>query len=271
MEHRIIPKEDYEGEVKLGKHRIRCYSPKQMKKMFPEGDYTLVGETASKSKAGKIAELLVENQDFRVSNSGALSRLLFKRSGYIAVEGGKFIAIHTSRLPFLLLFSLLMAGTVTTSTFVATTLLTPVDPGEQYNPIPEPDPMVEPIEDDNSSTDRVESPNGGGFVSMSYTLQAVLDLSDGNIDIFYQNPGKSNHDVALELYVVSGDMEILIARSGLIQAGYQLTKLTFIEDSAILHEGTYNGKYKTIYYNSETGERSLVESDLANVRIVVTQ
>lgn len=271
MDYTIIPQDNYHGEVKLGKEkrRIRCYSPEQMKKMHPNDDYNLAGETLSNNKAEKIAQLAVGDENYIVSNPGSHNKLLYKVSGYVTVDGEVYVAILTSRLPFLLILLAMVAGIAAAGTVTVSMLLAPPIPEEEpLNPVPQIDPLVEPIENDNY--EQVKSEKGGGFISMTYTLNATLHLSDGTIDITYKNPGKSNQNVVLELYIISEDTEVLIARSGLIAPGYELNKLTFIEDSAILQTGTYNGKYMAIYYNNETGEKAMVESKITDVKITVT-
>ena len=77
--------------------------------------------------------------------------------------------------------------------------------------------------------------------------------------------------MVLELYVISGSDDIKIAKSGRIQAGYGLYQMSLLEDAAELSEGVYRGKYKVIYYNPDTGERALVESDITDLQITVIQ
>ena len=73
------------------------------------------------------------------------------------------------------------------------------------------------------------------------------------------------------MYIVSGGNEYLIAKSGLIKAGYGLYKLTLSEDAPTLTEGVYTAYYKIGYYNPETGERALVEADIKDVTVTVTE
>ena len=105
---------------------------------------------------------------------------------------------------------------------------------------------------------------------MIYTLTAGLSLSDNSISMYFKNPNASNHDVVLELYLVDGGTEIKLAQSGLVKAGYGLYEMTVLEDSAVLQEGIYQGKYKVLYYKPDTGERALVESDIEGLTIAVT-
>lgn len=267
MDYKFIPEENYHSEVKLGKRRFRCYSPKQMAKMYPNDDFRLVGETLTNNSKSKISQLSADGESFNISNSGSHGRFAFKRSGYIAVEGGAYVAVLTNRIPFLIILFSLLVGLAASGVILIRSLTAP--DAKPYNPVPEIDPMVEPLENDNGES--VQSEEGGGFVSMVYTLKASLDLPSGEIEMLFRNPKKSNHHVVVELYIVSGDAETMIAKSGLIAPGYGLSQLAFIEDSAVLRAGTYNGKYIVHYYDAATGERALVDSEINDLAITVTE
>ena len=94
-------------------------------------------------------------------------------------------------------------------------------------------------------------------------------MSTGKIDIYFKNPNASTHDVSIILYVISGDQEIPIAQSGLIKAGSALNVLEFAEGSAQLREGVYSGKYLLSCFDPLTGERALVQPEIAGVTITV--
>ena len=110
---------------------------------------------------------------------------------------------------------------------------------------------------------------GGGSVSMIYTLNAQVSLKGEKIGIFFQNPQKSTHNVAVELYVISGGNEYLIGKSQLIPPGYQLSTLDYSDDNVTLVNGVYSGLYKVLFYDSTTGELANVNSHIPNVKVTV--
>ena len=131
-------------------------------------------------------------------------------------------------------------------------------------------PSITPDETLPPETEKPDSDEnkGGGSVSMIYTLDAKLSLKDGKIGVLFQNPNKSTHSVVVELYMVSGDDEYLIARSGLIQKGLGIDVLEF-NNSVSLAKGIYKGVYKVLFYDGTTGEKANVNSNIPGVKITV--
>jgi flagellar basal body-associated protein FliL len=114
---------------------------------------------------------------------------------------------------------------------------------------------AEPVSGDD--TDKMSSPQGGGAVSLTYSNTVTLSLSSKEADLVFQNPTKSNQDMVLEL-LIDGKV---IAKSGRLPAGYGLKKLTGV-DTEMLKEGTYNGKFTVLYYNTQSGEKAMVNTDI---------
>ena len=107
-------------------------------------------------------------------------------------------------------------------------------------------------------------------MSMIYTLEARATLSDGVVEIYFKNPNASSHSVVAELYLVSADREILVARSGLIEPGFELHRLDLDSEAVTLSEGVYTGLYKVQCYDPVTGERALVAPEITGVTVTVT-
>jgi hypothetical protein len=262
-----------------------------MKELYPEGNYTLSGEALKSSKknqerfekqqqkrrekgktereSAKIGDLHIGSDVMSVYPSGSNDKLLHKTEGFISVGEGEFIALQASRVPFLLaILGFIIVAVACLMILIAMKNRPPVII-EPDHPLPDPDENVVPVPDDVGTP--TVSENGGGAVTMIYTLEATVDLSSGDVGIYLRNPKASNHDVAIKMYILSGDKEYCVASSGLIKAGNGLYKLTLSEDAPVLKEGVYSGYYKIIYYNPQTGERALVEADIKDVNITVTE
>ena len=102
-----------------------------------------------------------------------------------------------------------------------------------------------------------------------------MKLSDGVIDIYLLNPNASTQDITVRLVLLVGDEEYTIGASGRILPGRGLLTLT-LDTSKVTLSPTdstmaYAGRYELAYYDSETGERSLVETRIENVIIRVTE
>ena len=131
--------------------------------------------------------------------------------------------------------------------------------------IPEKEEHAESIP--NDSDEKLDAPQGGGAVSLTYANQVGIDLSTGEISLLFANPGKSNQDVVLQIVI----QDQIIAQSGTISPGYRLTNLELLEGMAdMLSPGGYNGKFVVLYYDQETGEKSIVNTEIP-IQISVSQ
>ena len=266
MAYNIWQKLDYDNEIKLYGEEIECYSPKKMKELYPNKDYKVVGEVRSQNKKEAVERISIGSKARKVAAPDTFNKITNKVVGYVAVGQDEYVALLESRLLFILILLGLGAG-ILVLTLILALLLKP-DVQELDNVMPEPDQYIERLEE----TDETAPPlDGGGTVSMIYKLKADLNLSTGEISMYFQNPGNSNHDVVLSMYIVSGDQQIKIATSGRLPAGTGLYTMAFDKSSAKLREGQYEALYRVAYYNPETGERALVESDITDLVVTVVE
>ena len=63
--------------------------------------------------------------------------------------------------------------------------------------------------------------------------------------------------------------EKAIATSGRLPAGYKLDKLSNV-DTAKLSAGTYEGKFRVLYYDTDTGEKAMINTEIP-ITITVTE
>lgn len=118
----------------------------------------------------------------------------------------------------------------------------------------------------NDPQDKLEAPQGGGAVSLTYATQVGIDLSSGKVSLLFANPTKSNQDMLLQITV----QDQVILQSGTISPGHRVTTLELPEDAAkMLSVGGYNGKFVVLYYNRESGEKSIVNTEIP-IQITVT-
>lgn len=282
-EVRMLPiGEGYDKTVKLNGVEIPCYKKKELEDMYPDDNWTVIGETKKKNRKNIRADLFLSdilnlnelNVDdegneipFEVCRAGEHSKILYKRAGYVPVDAGEntYVALLKFRAAFILwlLLGLLLIGCLIWLIFFGGKKETT----PTYEPMPPVDSAATVIEND----DTVQNADSGAFISMSYKLRAKLSLSTGKIEIFFQNPKKSNQNAVLSLYVVSDESETLIAKSGTILSGYELNELQFMSDKVQIAEGRYNGKFKLSYYDPETGIPSFVQPEIVDVIITVTE
>lgn len=250
------------GSVRYKGNSVECYSPSQMRDMYPDNDYRLIGETLWDNSKPVIFEMEASGHTFKVSNPGEHSKALYRKVGYLPADApDSYVALLKNRFPLLALLFALLIALLLSMGFISCT----ANQGENAISIPEIDPNVHVLPSEGTQT---SSEGGGGMVSMVYTLDATLDLATGQIAMDFENPSVSNHDVVLTLYIEDGTNDYEIAQSGRIASGYGLTTMAF-NDSVQLSPGTYQGFYKVAYYDAGSGDRALVESDITDVVITV--
>lgn len=116
---------------------------------------------------------------------------------------------------------------------------------------------AEAIPDDNS--EKMDQPDGGGSVSLTYAREVTIDLSDGTASLYFANPGKSNQDIVLQIIV----QDEVIVQSGTLKPGNQVASLELLEGAAkMLSAGGYEGKFVVLYYHPETAEKAVVNTEI---------
>lgn len=133
-------------------------------------------------------------------------------------------------------------------------------------PVVDEDPNRKPTEDNLTP---VESGQGGGSVTLNYSDKVSYSLSTGEIKLQFANPGSSNHALIIQL-IVYGDVdaqgkaqEYLLAESGVLKPGYQVERLDpDLDSNIVLSQGVYKGVMRLLFYNPDTGEKSIVNTEI---------
>ena len=118
------------------------------------------------------------------------------------------------------------------------------------------EPNATPTPDADKENEKLDQEDGGGSVSLHYTKDARVDLSDGMIYLSFTNPYQSNQDMVLQV-VAQGKV---IAQSKLLPPGNTLSQLPLLE-GVNLSPGGYNGKFTAAYYY-EGGEKAIIQTDI---------
>ncbi len=131
---------------------------------------------------------------------------------------------------------------------------TPTSLAPDYAP-QEIEPNAQPTPDAGENTEKLEQEQGGGSVSLQYTKEVTVDLSDNMVYLSFANPPESNQDMVLQV-VIQGKV---IAESKLLPPGNSLSQLPLKD--ANLSPGGYNGNFTAAYYY-ENGERAIVQTNI---------
>ena len=106
---------------------------------------------------------------------------------------------------------------------------------------------------------KLEKPEGGGSVSMIWSKEVTIDLSDKQATLLFGNPGKSNVDVVVQLVI----QDEIIIQSGKLVPDKQVKTLDLLPGTEKkLAPGGYNGKFVILYYDQENGEKAILNSDI---------
>lgn len=107
--------------------------------------------------------------------------------------------------------------------------------------------------------EKMESEKGGGSVSLSYSDNVTIDLSDRQAFLLFGNPGRSNQDMVLQIVI----QDTVIVQSGTLSPGNQVTTLNLLPGAEKrLIPGGYEGKFAVFYYSVETGEKAMVNTEI---------
>lgn len=111
----------------------------------------------------------------------------------------------------------------------------------------------------DSDTSKLSQTEGGGAVSITYTTNVDIDLSGKIVNLYFANPSKSNQDIVLQIVV----QDVVVAQSGTITPGKQVERLD-LSDEAVsrLSPGGYNGEFKVLYYQPDTHEKTIVNTEI---------
>lgn len=112
-----------------------------------------------------------------------------------------------------------------------------------------------PLEGDES--EKMESPQGGGSINVTYNVNATVDLSEGTVSLLYANPQASNQDVAILIMID----DLVVAKSDLISPGNGVDTLTLDEYAKDkLSVGGYDAELVIRAYNPVSGEKAMVDT-----------
>ena len=116
---------------------------------------------------------------------------------------------------------------------------------------------AETIPDD--AGEKMENPEGGGAVSLTYSNEVTIDISDKAASLYFANPGKSNQDMVIQIVI----QDTVILQSGTLKPGNQVKLLNLLEGAEkMLQPGGYEGKFIVLYYDPISGEKSMVNTEI---------
>lgn len=113
--------------------------------------------------------------------------------------------------------------------------------------------------------EKLPQPEGGGAVSLMYSTEVSLSLENQTAALLFANPSRSNQAMVVQIVI----QDVVIAQSGLLEPGNQVTSLE-VPDTSMLQPGTYDGTFLVSYYQPESGERAMINTEVP-IQIQVEQ
>lgn len=111
--------------------------------------------------------------------------------------------------------------------------------------------------EDKDDNEKLPQQQGGGAVSLTYSKEVEISLSENKAKLMFANPSKSNQNMLLQIVI----QDEVILQSGLISPGYQVKSLELF-DSVKLSEGNYEGKFVIYYYQKDIGEKAMLNTEI---------
>lgn len=166
----------------------------------------------------------------------------------------KFNFLIHKRKIIIIALSLITIAAVSVSVWAIWFRKDPVPTTPDYAPQKVED-NAKPIEEDD--TTKLEQATGGGAVSLTYSKEVSLTLSNKQMDLMFQNPSKSNQDMKLEIVID----EKVIAESGRLEPGFKIDKLSDVNVEK-LSAGKYNAKFVVTFYDAVSHEKAIVNTQI---------
>lgn len=191
---------------------------------------------------------------------------------------------------FMIWFLLMWTGALAAGgAVVAVNVLLPMQNSQTFAPVPY-DEYIVPIEDEN--VEELSDPTDSNFVSFQFEQKIDVSLSSSECAFNFKNPSNSNKNIVVQLQFTDEEAiavmgstgrtqeeqekldknsaydpamyRMVLAESGAIPPGYQLSDLRLVQqpNGAKLPAGQYNAIVYLIFYDTQTNERAMLDSQL---------
>lgn len=118
-------------------------------------------------------------------------------------------------------------------------------------------PKIEGNAEPTGTEEKMDQPEGGGAVNITYSNKVAIDLSDKSATLMFENPGRSNQAMSVQVIIKDN----VVVESGVLKPGNKVSKLD-MKDDMKLSEGKHEGKFNVLFYNSETGDQEIVNTTI---------
>ena len=112
MSLNFLPRGDYDISINVGKNSIPCYSRDRMNAMYKKKGFSVIGEIGGKS-SGKLKDTItMGTNEIPVHEPRTKKGILYKYGGFVAVDKDKYVAVLESRMPVIIMLTMVFTGLV---------------------------------------------------------------------------------------------------------------------------------------------------------------
>ena len=165
-----------------------------------------------------------------------------------------FIKLNITKI-IIIALSLISAGAIATTVWAL---------WFREAPTLDPDYAAKETEKDAEKIEGSENTGGnetidGGKLSLIYSPEVTIDISESEASLLIGNLAKSKNNVVAEIII----QDTVIWQSGAILPGYRVVNTDISDDAlAILREGVYSGIIRIYIYDTQTNEREMLSTDI---------
>lgn len=237
-----------------------------------------------------IAGLVAQNEGGTIGCCSAVVEIKTKQGivgGLVGKNNGTIFESYSAGKVFIVVIPIWWGLPLLAMLLILMMLLKPENIIPTFAPVPYDKDQI-PIKEEQT----VKPNTDGNFVSFQFQQEIVVALNTGLCNFEFKNPGDSNHNIVVQLQMTDAQAKrvmgstgrsekeqakleategydpetyrTVIAESGAIRPGYQLADLRLVEfkNGAKLPEGTYNAVVYLLFYDIETNNRAMLESQL---------
>ncbi len=252
---KIEARKNYGGTCKLGENEVVCYTPKQMKSLYPAGDYDVVAEHLPKGKSEIWGTIVAKDQSYPLYETGTHSNLLYRVKGYVATGEDMYVAVLLNNAAFFAAISTAAVIVVLCAVLLGTELggQTPHGgtTGKQLN-------LEEGQEDWEGIRQDTQSGTDKGIAIPGYK-SITIDADKTDVKVNFQNP--KGNPCYFEISLILQDGTVLYS-SKMIEPGKGLYNITL---NQAMSPGQYDAVIKYETYSLE----GLTPMNGAEVKIVL--
>ena len=239
----ILPKKNYGGMFGAKGKNVSCYTAKQMKSLYPGGQFEKPFEYAPHSPNKRIARLSLGKSRLPLYRFGSHNRLIYREVGFVAVDGAEdsYAVLLKNALAYraaaLVLCIGLIAGSVA--------LLTRERPDQEDTAIEALGTAAVPeLEGSAVDWEGVHTQDTGGVVpgiAIPGYKSITVDADTADVMVNFQNPAENPCYFVISLLLADGTV---LYQSKMIEPGKGLYEITLSE---ALAPGEYDAvvKYDT--------------------------